>query len=284
MRAEPGLASRLAAVLAAASIATCAAAGPASANLPYPDLSWPPAQAAPPVDPAWISEHSAGLAGEYARDLASAVQFNAATVARYDDASALPLPARGVLMRVKVGADGRSQGFRIFRSSGDAAYDELVMQSLYADKPLLAPPPALLEGRPTVYVIGMFMLGYSRKVDGTGPIYAQALMTLDGKPAPPPRIDAVRSKVLDAVRRDFATHLPAVDHPVHIVLRFVRVKHRIASVEVLQSSGDATFDAAVQARARAAAAPFELADRPGALDWVESYTFTSPGPASSPAR
>jgi len=283
MRAEPGFRFRLAGLLAAASIASGAAASPASAKLPMPDLSWPPAQADAPIDPDWISEHSTGLAGDYARDFASAVQFNAATVARYDDPGALLLPARGVLLRVLVDAEGRSQGFRVLRSSGNADYDRLVIDSLYADKPLLAPPPALLRGRPSLYVIGMFMVGYSRKVDNTGPLYAQAVMALDGRLPPPPRVDAAGARMLDAVRHDLTANPPAFSRPMEVVLRYVRGKRRIVAVQVLQSSGDAAFDAALHARALAIAGRFELPEQQaGAADWTAHYQFRLPENDSHP--
>lgn len=275
---------RLAALLVTASIASGAAADAPRPPLAPPDLTWP-ADPDGPIDSVWISEHSSGAAGDYAREFASAVQFNAATVARYDDIGALPLPARGVLVRVMVGADGKAQGFRIFRSSGDAAYDELVVQSLYADRPLLAPPRALLKGRPSLYVIGMFMLGYSRKIDNTGPIYAQAVMALDGKMAPEPRVDAVGARVLDAVRRDLLANPPAFSKPTAISLRYVRGMHRIESVQVLESSGDAALDATVQARALATTRRFALPEKQaGAIDWTAYYPFRLPEEAASAAH
>ncbi len=172
---------RIAAALAVAALSLAAFAGDAPSRMRLPDLTWP-AQPDAPVDPAWVSEHSDGLAGQFARDFASAVMFKSAIVARYEDTYDAPTPARGVLLRVLVDADGRTQGFWILRSSGDASYDKLVMDSLYVDRPILAPPAALLKGQPKLSVVGVFMLGYSQKVDRTGPIEAQAIMAIAGSP------------------------------------------------------------------------------------------------------
>ncbi len=263
---------RIAAALLVATLSFAAVAGDAPSRMKLPDLTWP-AQSDTPVDPAWISEHSTGLAGEYARDFASAVLFKSETVARYQDTYDAPTPARGVLMRVLVGADGKAQGFRIFRSSGDPDYDELVMQSVYADKPLLAPPTALLQGRPTLYVIGMFALGYAQNVDRQGPIYARAIMALDGKQPGPPRPEAGRANALAAVTRDFEARPPLTDRLVDIELRFVRGARRISAVEIFKSSGDAALDDGLRARALAAVAPFALPEKSFEPDWIVHYRF-----------
>lgn len=283
MRPDAKALLRIAAAMLVASASFAATAGDAPSRMKLPDLTWP-AQPDAPVDPGWISEHSSGIAGEYARDFASAVLSKSETVARYEDTYDAPTPARGVLMRVLVGADGKAQGFRIFRSSGDPDYDELVMQSVYADKPLLAPPPALLQGRPTLYVIGMFMLGYVQNVDRTGPVYARAIMAVDGKPPGPPRFAPAVASALDAVKRDFEAHPLVTDRPMGVTLRYLREGHRIVSVDAIESSGDPALDAKVLTRARTVVAPLVLPDQGIESSWSVHYRFMPPAASSAPAH
>ncbi len=276
MRAELPRALRLAAALATALCIASAQAVPRAYALP--DLSWP-AQADAAIDSSWISERSTGVAKLYQHDFALALPLRSDFVAKYDTPDALPTPpARGVLLRVQVDADGRMRGSRVFRSSGDAGYDELVVRSLESQKPVVAPPAALLQGRPSLYLIGMFALGFSQKEDSTGPIWSNAFMATfrsDRKTEA-----AFTTSVLDAVRRDFDANVATPDKPLDIVLQYTLLERGSPSVEIARESGDAALDRLVLARARAAIAPIVPPDHLGPIRWSTRFHF---GPIADPA-